>query len=154
MTEYRKQSDGTLVVGITAFKNLFPNTSFPKVIDEALVNSLGYDWVYDGAQPSVTPPYESVARDGVEQVSGRWQTKFKVVTADTDGKTAIDNSVANEKRAERNQLLKDSDWTQLADKAGLADSKVTEWTTYRQNLRDLPTASGWPYTHTLPTKPS
>ena len=70
------------------------------------------------------------------------------------GKTAIDNSVANEKRAERNQLLKDSDWTQLADKAGLADSKVTEWTTYRQSLRDLPTASGWPYTHTMPTEPS
>ena len=154
MTEYRKQSDGTIVVGPSAFKKLFPNTSFPKVLNEDLVNSLGYDWVYDGAQPSVTPPYESVARDGVEQVSGRWQTKFKVVTADIDGKTAIDNSVANEKRAERNQLLKDSDWTQLADKAGLADSKVTLWTTYRQSLRDLPTASGWPYTHTMPTEPS
>ena len=51
-------------------------------------------------------------------------------------------------------LLKDSDWTQLADKGGLADSKVTEWATYRQSLRDLPTASGWPHTHTLPTKPS
>jgi hypothetical protein len=154
MTEYRQQSDGTLVVGSSAFKNLFPNTSFPRVLDEALVNSLGYDWVYDGAQPSVTPPYQSVVRDGVEQVSGRWQTKFKVVTADSDGQTAINNSTAASKRSERNQLLKDSDWTQLADKGGLADSKVTEWATYRQSLRDLPTASGWPYTHTLPTKPS
>ena len=154
MTEYRKQSDGTLVVGPSAFKNLFPNTSFPRVLDEALVNSLGYDWVYDGAQPSATPPYESVVRDGVEQVSGRWLTKFKVVTADADGKTAIDNNKAEGKRRERNQLLKDSDWTQLADKGGLADSKVTEWATYRQSLRDLPTASGWPHTHTLPTKPS
>ena len=154
MTEYRKQSDGTLIEGVTAFKNLFPNTSFPKVIDEALVNSLGYDWVYDSTQPSVTPPYESVVRDGVEQVSGKWQTKFKVETADADGKTAIDNRSAISRRSERDELLKDSDWTQLADKAGLADSKVTEWATYRQSLRDLPTASGWPYTHTLPTKPS
>ena len=154
MTEYRKQSDGTLVVGPSAFKNLFPNTSFPKVIDEALVNSLGYDWVYDSTQPSVTPPYESVVRDGVEQVSGKWQTKFKVETADADGKTAIDNRSAISRRSERDELLKDSDWTQLADKAGLADSKVTEWATYRQSLRDLPTASGWPHTHTLPTKPS
>ena len=154
MTEYRKQSDGTLVVGPSAFKGLFPNTSFPKVLDEAIVNSLGYDWVYDGAQPSLTPPYESVARDGVEQVSGKWQTKFKVITADADEKTAIDNKVAEGKRTERDELLKDSDWTQLADKGGLADSKVTEWATYRQSLRDLPTASGWPHTHTLPTKPS
>ena len=60
MTEYRKQSDGTLIEGVTALKNLFPNTSFPKVIDEALVNSLGYDWVYDSTQPSVTPPYEEI----------------------------------------------------------------------------------------------
>ena len=154
MTEYRKQSDGTLIEGVTAFKNLFPNTSFPKVIDEALVNSLGYDWVYDSTQPSVTPPYESVVRDGVEQVSGKWQTKFKVETANADGKTAIDNRSAISRRSERDELLKDSDWTQLADKGGLADSKVTEWATYRQSLRDLPTASGGPHTHTLPTKPS
>tara|TARA_B100001094_G_C18075675_1_gene742483 strand:+ start:739 stop:1203 length:465 start_codon:yes stop_codon:yes gene_type:complete len=154
MTEYRKQADGTLIEGVTAFKNLFPNTSFPKVIDEALVNSLGYDWVYDSTQPSVTYPYESVVRDGVEQVSGKWQAKFKVETADADGKTAIDNRSAISRRSERDELLKDSDWTQLADKGGLADSKVTEWATYRQSLRDLPTASGWPYTHTLPTKPS
>ena len=154
MTEYRKQSDGTLIEGVTAFKNLFPNTSFPKVIDEALVNSLGYDWVYDSTQPSVTPPYESVVRDGVEQVSGKWQTKFKVETANADGKTAIDNRSAISRRSERDELLKDSDWTQLADKGGLADSKVTERATYRQSLRDLPTASGWPHTHTLPTKPS
>ena len=154
MTEYRKQSDGTLVVGDAAFKKLFPNTSFPKVLDETLVNGLGYDWVYDGARPSATPPYETVVRDGVEQVSGRWQTKFKITTADTDGKTSIDNYTAEGKRGERNQLLKDSDWTQLSDKGGLSDSKVTEWATYRQSLRDLPTASGWPHTHTLPTKPS
>ena len=57
-------------------------------------------------------------------------------------------------REQRDKLLKDSDWTQLADKGGLSDSKVTEWATYRQSLRDLPTASGWPHTHTLPTKPS
>ena len=154
MTEYRKQSDGTVVVGISAFKNLFPNTSFPKVIDEALVNSLGYDWVYDGAQPSVTPPYESVVRDGVEQVSGRWLTKFKVKTVDADGKTALDNDTARGRRSDRDELLKKSDWTQLADKGGLTDSKVTEWATYRQSLRDLPTASGWPHTHTVPTEPS
>ena len=154
MAEYRKQSDGSVLIGDSALRQQFPNTSFPKPITEALANSLGYDYVYEGAQPSTTPPYESVVRDGVEQVSGRWQTKYKVVTADTDGQTVIDNKTAANKRLERDQLLKDSDWTQLADKGALADSKVTEWATYRQSLRDLPTASGWPHTHTLPTKPS
>ena len=76
------------------------------------------------------------------------------MTLDDDSKTGYDNEMAIYKREERNLLLKDSDWTQSVDKAGLADSKVTEWATYRQSLRDLPTASGWPHTHTLPTKPS
>ena len=154
MTEYRKKTDGTLVVGDTAFRNLFPNTSFPKTLTEALVSDLGYDWVYEGAQPSVTPPYQTVVRDGVDQQSSKWYTKYKTVMSSTDERTAIDNDVAAGKRVERDGLLKDSDWTQLADKGGLSDSKVTEWATYRQSLRDLPTASDWPHTHTLPTKPS
>ncbi len=154
MTEYRKKTDGTLVIGESAFRNLFPNTSFPRPLTESIVNDLGYDWVYEGVRPSVTPPYQTVVRDGVDQQSSKWYTKYKTVTADTDERTAIDNNTAASKRIERDQLLKDSDWTQLADKGGLSDSKVTEWATYRQSLRDLPTASGWPHTHTLPTKPS
>ncbi len=41
-------------------------------------------------------------------------------------------------RQRRNNLLKASDWTQGAD-SPLSDSKKTEWQTYRQALRDLPT---------------
>tara|TARA_R100001082_G_scaffold99160_1_gene67741 strand:- start:68 stop:532 length:465 start_codon:yes stop_codon:yes gene_type:complete len=154
MTEFRKQSDGSLLVGESAFRAQFPNVSIPKPLTEENVNSLGYDWVFDGAQPTLTPPYDSSIRDGVEQISSKWYTKFSKSTATGDAKTAIDNNAAAGKRSERDQLLKDSDWTQTADKGGLADSKVTEWATYRQALRDLPTATGWPHDVTWPTKPS
>ena len=50
------------------------------------------------------------------------------------------------------RYLAESDWTQMADTA-LTTEKKAEWATYRQALRDLPDASGWPHTHTLPTKP-
>lgn len=40
-------------------------------------------------------------------------------------------------RIKRNQLLKESDWTQLND-CPLSDAKKQEWATYRQELRDLP----------------
>jgi len=155
MTEFRKQSDGSLLVGESAFRAQFPNVSIPKPLTEENVNSLGYDWVFDGPAASpLTPPYDTSVRDGVEQISGKWYTKFSKSTATGDAKTAIDNNAAAGRRLERDQLLKDSDWTQTADKGGLADSKVTEWATYRTSLRDLPTATGWPHTHTLPTKPS
>ena len=40
-------------------------------------------------------------------------------------------------RAERDRLLTESDWTQSSDTA-LASAKVTEWATYRTELRTLP----------------
>lgn len=40
-------------------------------------------------------------------------------------------------RLQRNELLKQSDWTQVND-SPLSDSKKQEWATYRQSLRDLP----------------
>ena len=41
-------------------------------------------------------------------------------------------------RNKRNELLKESDWTQVND-SPLPDSKKAEWATYRQELRDLTT---------------
>lgn len=55
-------------------------------------------------------------------------------------------------RVNRTNLLKESDWTQGAD-SPLTDSKKTEWATYRQSLRNIPTQSD-PYNITWPTKPS
>ena len=39
-------------------------------------------------------------------------------------------------RKTRNNLLRESDWTQAAD-SPLSDSKKAEWKTYRQSLRDI-----------------
>jgi hypothetical protein len=43
-------------------------------------------------------------------------------------------------RTTRNLLLTDCDWTQLGD-AQLTGTQVTEWQTYRQVLRDLPSTT-------------
>jgi hypothetical protein len=56
-------------------------------------------------------------------------------------------------REKRNQLLKDSDWTQLAD-ASLTDEKKLEWKQYRQLLRDLPTTQTDPINIVWPTQPT
>ena len=40
-------------------------------------------------------------------------------------------------RAHRDALLRESDWTQIAD-AALGDHTAEEWAAYRQELRDLP----------------
>ena len=43
-------------------------------------------------------------------------------------------------RNERDRLLTISDWTQVND-TKLTPAKVTDWKTYRQELRDLPATS-------------
>ena len=53
----------------------------------------------------------------------------------------------------RDNLLKESDWTQFTD-SPLTDSKKTECKTYRQALRDLPATEADPENATFPTKPS
>jgi hypothetical protein len=57
---------------------------------------------------------------------------------------AKDSAMANI-RGQRNQLLKECDWTQIAD---CTIPKKAEWTTYRQTLRDLPSTITEPRTFT------
>lgn len=50
----------------------------------------------------------------------------------------------NKVREQRNQLLKDSDWTQISDyDLGLENKE--QWATYRQELRDLPNVQSNPF---------
>lgn len=53
-----------------------------------------------------------------------------------DAVTAIYQSVLNSVRAERTQLLAESDWTQFND-SPLTAQKKAEWASYRQQLRDV-----------------
>jgi len=50
----------------------------------------------------------------------------------------------------RNKLLLESDWRMISDYQG---TDQAEWQTYRQELRDIPTQSGFPTLVTWPTKP-
>lgn len=47
------------------------------------------------------------------------------------------NAVLRHIRKERNRLLRESDWTQMAD-SPLTETERATWATYRQQLRDLP----------------
>ncbi len=57
--------------------------------------------------------------------------------------------VTEKVRLLRNNLLANTDWTQVND----APVDKVVWATYRQALRDLPTQSGFPNQVVWPTKP-
>ena len=68
-------------------------------------------------------------------------------TVQTEGNTLYNRST-------RNQLLSDSDWTQMAD-SPLTDEAKALWVTYRTALRNLPAHENWPSLEEAdwPTKP-
>ena len=95
---------------------------------------------------SVNPPLTIAdrLRDGEAYLEGVYSPNtYKVV--DGAPVSTKQDYVATEggMRNVRDGMLSSCDWTQGAD-SPLTDSKKTEWRTYRQALRDLPTNSNWP----------
>lgn len=118
-----------------------PNTSFPAYITEATLANYSVFPVTEVAAPVVDPLTQRHEQTTPAQVDGKWTQVWRVIDLPEDQATA-------NVRAKRNQLLTDSDWTQLSD----SPVDKTAWATYRQQLRDLPAQNGFPYVK-IPTSP-
>lgn len=121
--------------------------SWDRTTDEVL-EALGADVVFEGPQATPTR-YQIAYRDGVEQMDGKWYTKYSVADLDAEGIAAKDAEQAKSVREQRTQKLKDSDWTQVAD----APVDQAAWATYRQALRDVPSQAGFPWEVQWPVEP-
>jgi hypothetical protein len=134
---------------------------------EEILDSLGADVVFEGPQATGGTVYQYSQRDGVEQIEGKWYTKYVLGPVFTDrpatdtepAKTAAEQEAeykamkdaeqAKSVRADRTKRLADSDWTQIADST--ADKAA--WAVYRQALRDITGQAGFPWTINWPTEP-
>jgi hypothetical protein len=130
------------------FRALFPNTSLPQQLSEELINSLGGDVVFEGPQAQPTR-YQVGFADGVQQIDGKWYTKYSVADMDQEAIAAKDTEQAKAMRSQRTDKLKDSDWTQVAD----APVDKAAWATYRQALRDITAQPGFPWDTQWPDAP-
>jgi hypothetical protein len=130
-------------------------TTTPEVLE-----ALGADVVLEGPQASGGTVYQYSQAAGVEQIDGKWYTKYVLGPVFTDGETTAaeqetaykaikDAEQASAVRKSRSDRLADSDWTQVAD----APVDKAVWATYRQALRDITTQSGFPWTVTWPDAP-
>jgi len=166
--ELRNRSTGAIITQ-SQFRNEFSSTSFPKILSTEVINDFGYDVVLNGPAATVTLPYQYSQRDGVEQISGQWFTKFVAGpiftdTTDKDGKVTtaanseaayrakVDSDVAKIVRTQRDNKLAACDWTVLTD-SPLTTAKKTEWKTYRQALRDITSGDNFPHSITWPSQP-
>ena len=146
------------------FRTLFPNTSLPQQLTEALINDLGADVVFEGPQASEGTVYQYSMAQGVEQIDGKWYTKYVlgptfidtvedgVTTTALEHETAYkaqkDAEQAKSVRATRDSKLAETDWRFRSDM-----TPSQEWKDYCQALRDVPNQEGFPWTITWPEMP-
>jgi Phage tail assembly chaperone protein len=160
MSEIRIRKTGE-TMSVEAWKAEFPSTSFPEQLTENTLNSMGADFVHEGTKPQLTSPYQYTFRDGVENINGRWYTKYSIgpVFVDSGNNSALEKEMSyrNSKdmeqglavRNHRDTLLTKSDWTQLED--SVVDKP--RWATYRQALRDISKQDGFPWGVVWPSEP-
>jgi hypothetical protein len=120
-------------------KQLFPNTSFTtdfaSGLPDGFVRVLPHGHSYNVDKQNVT--------EGTPQlVDGEWLQSWVATdkyTAEELAQQAADATTQKWAmlRAERNEKLTNSDWTQLAD----TNVDKTAWAAYRQSLRDLPSVT-------------
>jgi hypothetical protein len=143
-----------------AYQKANGGPTWDRTTDEVL-EALGADPVFEGPQASGGTVYQFSMPSGVEQIDGKWYTKHILgpVFTDTEDATAAEQEAAYKAqkdaeqakavRTDRNQKLKDSDWTQVAD----APVDKAAWAVYRQALRDITAQAGFPWNVTWPTQP-
>ena len=129
-----------------------------------VLTALGADVVFEGPQATGGTVYQYSQAAGVEQVDGKWYTKYSLgpvfIDQVVDGvtttaaeqeaayKASKDAEQAKSVRASRDEKLSATDWRFRSD---MTPSQA--WKDYCQALRDVPAQEGFPWTITWPIQP-
>jgi hypothetical protein len=141
--------------------------SWDRTTDEVL-EALGADPVFEGPQASGGTVYQFSQRDGVEQINGKWYTRyilgpiFQDTTEDGVTTTAAEHEAAYKAqkdaeqaksvRQQRDNELAKTDWIVIKN-LELNQNIPGVWEVYRQALRDIPEQAGFPWNVTWPEQP-
>jgi len=133
-----------------------------------VLEALGANVVFEGPQATGGTVYQYSQASGVEQIDGKWYTKyilgpvFTDTTVDGVTTTALEHETAyratkdaeqaKSVRQSRDDKLKETDWIVIKN-LELNANIPGVWEVYRQALRDVPNQSGFPWTITWPVEP-
>lgn len=120
-----------------------PQVSFPIDIPQDTLAEYGVFPLIVQAAPPHDPELEQLVLSDYYQQDGMWQQHYVVQRRDV---AVVTENIL----LKRNQLLQQSDWTQLVD----ASVSKASWAQYRQALRDLDLQPGFPWEVQWPTPPS
>ena len=135
------------IVAVAHHSKMFPNTSFgpsgpsAEFLEENNAKVVTNAFAYDPATHRLEDCPAYLVNDHVSTQRVVELTEFELGQKTTKKWNSV--------RAQRDQLLVNSDWTQVANAPG----DKAAWATYRQALRDLPASGSDPDALTWPTSP-
>lgn len=125
------------------------NTSFPANPTEQTLAEWNVFPVIDKPTPAYNPATQNCNQVNPTLVAGKWEMAWAVTPATPEQIAERTSAKEAEVRQQRNDLLTACDWTQLPD----APTSLASWATYRQQLRDVTTQSGFPWEVVWPVAP-
>lgn len=139
--------EGTTVLEVGDYRELFPGTSFPP-------NGPDAQWMQDNSCLGVTvfKPHDSRTHKLVAVAPYVEDGQVFTVAVEPKTQEELDADTASEAakvRAQRSRLLADCDWTQLAD----SPADKAAWAAYRQELRDVTKQADFPWNVAWPAQP-
>lgn len=147
-----KLNSNNVVIEVGDHTEIFPNVSFPEsgVDINFLIDNSAREVIQFVEYDLKTEKFISVE----PYFKDNYVYSFKIELK-TEDELAIDydklyNAQSIITRNERDQLLKDSDWTQISD----APTNKEAWIIYRQELRDVTLQEGFPFNIVWPEKPT
>ena len=130
-----------------------PNTSFPRNPSAELLAEWNVFPVVQQDPPSFDASTQNLNEVNPTLTSDQWLQTWSVTAASSDEIAQRTTDAEAGVRAQRNRLIAETDWViVMAKETGTNIPAAMK--TYRQALRDLPSAEGFPHTMTWPTKPS
>ena len=168
--EIRLRSTGEVMYE-SEFRTRFAQNLPPRPLTQDWLNTYvsdpAGDIVFEGPQASGGTVYQYSQRAGVEQLDGKWYTKYILGPVFTDRpateteaaqtaaeqeaayKAMKDAEQAKSVRTSRNIKLSETDWRYRRDQ-----TTTPEWDAYCQALRDVPAQAGFPWTIDWPEQPA
>lgn len=142
--------ENSQIVETGDIRNLFPNVSFPEtgvdisfLEDNSAVEVVNWISCTESQKLETVEPY--LENGKVYTVRVTEKSSAEIQQENTLELLSRENLIRNQ----RNQFLKDSDWTQVAD----APVDKPAWAIYRQALRDITEQAGFPNDVTFPNPP-
>ena len=126
-----------------------PNTSFPKIVSDEMLEDWGVFPVIEDDLPNYNERTQNCVKSSQPTLSnGNWTLSWTVSDKTAEEITQYDDDLAADVRTDRNARLAETDWWAVSDR-----TMTSEQTEYRNLLRQVPQQDGFPLSVTWPTKP-